>query len=117
MRTIPAMVDMRRTEEDWEKNNPGSPCPENFPAYFYGLSVSMENPELQKLEFSDEDIEVGDMVHIHAMAVVTSISKRDTESGGPQCRVEFELRHIVAEEESDEDEQAEKPERRSKLYG
>jgi hypothetical protein len=122
MEKIPAMQDMARTEADWEKLNPGMPCPENYPLYPYGLSISLENPELEKLKLTDEEVSVGDILHIHAFAVVTSVSESEREMNGKQRRVELELRNIVAEEEGEEDQAAESamtkaPERRSRLYG
>ena len=57
------------------------------------------------------------MIHLHAMCVVKSVSSSDNEMSGPSRRVELQITHIAAEDEDEENEEAEKPERRSKLYG
>jgi hypothetical protein len=106
MKTLPAMVDMRRTPEEMKEC--GYPCPpssgdeKNEPVDFYGLSISLENPELKKLGLDTEGCEPGDMIHMQVMAVVTSISKTDTQGAGPRQRLELTLRHIAAEDEDNE---------------
>lgn len=120
MKRIPAMVDMRRTPA--EKADAASPL-NDVPDYPYGLSLSLCETELEKLGLDDDDVQVGDMLHLHAMAKVTSVSKNDSEAGGPCCRVELQITNMVGESEDDENEEADKAEttsasaRRSKLYG
>lgn len=117
MRHIPAMVDMRRTPaEAAEAADPVA----SAPLYPYGLCLCLCTDELQKLNLDDEDVEVGDFIHMHVLAKVTSVSKTDTETAGPQCRVELQITNIAAESEDDENEEADEAEGRrgpSKLYG
>ena len=121
MRVIPAMVDMARTPEDWGSVNDNMAMPAggsmpDYPKYYYGLTLALEGPEIKKLNLADEEICVGDMIHIHGMAVVTSISKNQTETG-ERCRVELQLQHIAAEDEDEENEEDEPKESvTSKLY-
>ena len=120
-RVIPAMVDMKRTPAEKTKEaDQMIPTPASRPDYPWGLCISLTQEELDKLDLDDE-VEVGDMVHLHAMAKVTSVSKTDNEATGPCCRVELQITHIAAEdeeEENEEDEVAEdRPSRRSRLYG
>lgn len=118
MRTIPAMVDMKRTpKEKEEAAEQNMPIAANQPDYPYGLCICLCEDELEKLGLLDEEIEVGDMIHLHAMCVVKSVSSSDNEMSGPSRRVELQITHIAAEDEDEENEEAEKPERRSKLYG
>lgn len=73
----------------------------NTPLYSYGLSLCFDEETLEKLNLSD-DVEVGDMLDIRALAKVTSVSKNDT-GDGEKCRVEMTLTHIgVPENESNE---------------
>lgn len=119
MDRIPAMVDMARTPAEKEEAAEAAiPSPMNQPDYPYGLCISLTQDELDKLNLDHSDVEVGDMLHMHCMAKVTSVSKTDNEATGPQCRVELQITHIVAEDEDEEDAEAEAemPQRRSKLY-
>lgn len=116
MNKIPNMVNMARTSDEKEP----SVIPDQ-PTYPYGLNISLGEQELEKLGFSQGELQVGDMVHLHSLAAVTSVSSHDNVNSGPSCRVELELRYIQAESEDDEnDEVDQKPIKRqniaSKLY-
>lgn len=105
MEKLPSMVDMRRTpEEKQEVASLSLPTALNQPDYPYGLSISLCENELEKIGFSQEDLRVNDMVHLHCMAVVTSVSNHDNVSSGPSCRVELQITHISAESEDEENE-------------
>lgn len=74
----------------------------NTSKYSYGLSLCFDQETLDKLSLDHEDVEVGDTIHLMAMAEVTSVSKHDTGSG-EQCRIELQITHLgVAENESTE---------------
>lgn len=114
MRKIPAMVDLAKTPADAKADAAPSQ-----PIYSYGLCIALCDEELGKLGLSDDLPEVGDMLHMHCMAKVTSVSQHDTESG-KCCRVELTITNMVAEDEDEENEEMEStpgPERRRKLYG
>lgn len=114
MARIPAMVDLRRTPAE---NAEVSPCPMPEPAYPYGLCISLTEVELEKLDLPD-DMQVGDMLHMHCLAKVTSVSKTETEASGPCCRVELQITNMVSEDEDDENEENEEVSSRpSRLYG
>jgi len=84
------------------------------PVYPYGLCISLGNDELEKLGVEEEDeICVDDMVHLKAMAKVTSHSVRDTADGSDR-RVELQIVFLAIEDE--EDEEVEKPKRTSRFY-
>lgn len=115
------MVDMKRTpaEKAEDAAEVFMPTPSDYP---YGLSMSLTEDELSKLDLADADLKPGDMVHLHCMATVTSVSARADASNGDCCRVELQVTHISAEDEEDEDEESEVAEpmsgkdRRSRLY-
>lgn len=107
------MVDLRRSETEKEKSDTCSPL--NQPDYPYGLCISLDQDTLEKLNMEDEDVCIGDMIHLHAMAKVTSVSRTDNETFGPQCRIELQITNIAPlEDESDEDDEEESV--LSKLY-
>ena|ERR1700744_1979882 len=102
---VPAMKDMRVTEKEMAEKL--SPTPMDQPIYPYGLCISLCEDELQKLDLHDEELEPGDMIHLHSLAKVTSVSSTDTENGC-NCRVELTLCYISCEDEDEEDSEADK---------
>lgn len=79
------------------------------PAYPYGLCISLCQDELDKLGIDQGELSVNDMLHLHALASVTSISNHDNINSGPSCRVELQITHISAiESETGEDQEEEK---------
>lgn len=117
MAEISKMTDMALTpSEAVEQTMPMSLA--NTPRYPYGLCISLCQDELEKLGFAAGDMEVGDVVHLHALAKVTSVSQNETE-GGMNSRVELQLVMIEIESEDAENEAAEPmsaKKRRSALY-
>src|ERR1700680_4667311 len=118
MEKIPSMVDMARTPAEVKTD---MPCTMDQPLYPYGLCLSLGQDELDKLGFGKGDLAVSDMVHLHCLASVTSVSEHDNIHSRPSCRVELQVTHISAvEDEAEEDKQAEKKmsgsQRMSKLY-
>lgn len=100
MDILPKFVDMALDLSDKE----GDVLPElkeqSMPIYPSGLCLSIGNEQLDKLNM-DGKPEVGDMVHLHAIGIVTSYSERNSESG-TQCRAEIQLTHIACENENSE---------------
>lgn len=105
---IPAMADMSMSQK--EKEEVQNPSPPQYP---YGLCISLCQDELEKLGLSAEELGVGDMIHLHSLAKVTSVSSYDSENGSHQ-RVELVLAYISAEDEEEEDKEADRS--ISKLY-
>lgn len=105
------MVSMVRTpDEKLEQRERDSypPAISAMPDVPYGLCISLTEVELEKLDLED-DCEVGDIIHLFAMAKVTSVSKRDT-GDGCDCRVELSITDLAVEDESTETAaEAEKP--------
>lgn len=87
---------------------PCSPTSPEQPIYPYGLSISLGDDEITKLDLNT-DCEVGDMLHMHCLAAVTSVSKNQTTSG-TRTRIELQIRYISAESEDAENEEIEEAE-------
>lgn len=119
MEKLPAMVDMSMSPGEAQEQC-GPIATPDLPKYPYGLCISLGPDEIEKLGLGD-DCEVGNFLHIHALAKVTSYSKRDTESGS-DTRIELVLAFMEAEDEGEENDEAEAAPmmpanmRRSKLY-
>lgn len=112
---VGSFVDMALTPEESEELN-GFPTPSaKLPKYPYGLCISLCNDELEKLGIEVSDLGLGDFLHLHSLAKVTSISCNDTESGST-CRVELVLAFIDCEDEGMEDEEEDKPSMMKRLY-
>lgn len=91
------MIDMANDADDMPTPQVAGYSPPRYP---YGLCICLGNDELDKLGL-DSDCEVGDMLHLMAMAKVTSISKRETDKGD-DCRIEMQITHLGLEDESQE---------------
>ena len=76
----------------------------NKPDYPYGLRITLTNEELDKLDLDHEDAEVGGLVHLFAMARITSVSQNEDTAGDKCCRIELQIESLGVEDESQEDE-------------
>ena len=87
------------------------------PTYPYGLCLALSEDELEKLGLDGDLPKVGMMIHLVAMAKVTSVSQneRETTDGGKKncCRVELQITHLATENEDDEASEM----RQAKWYG
>lgn len=110
MNKIPPMVSMALDKE--EQTGMMNPSP---PMYPYGLCISLCDDEIEKLNLDTTDVSVGDLIHLHAMAKVTSISQRADEVDS-SCRVELQIIAIACESEDEENEEASSKRGPSKLY-
>lgn len=97
-------VDMKRSPKDYQTGALVADCP-SPDLYPYGLCIRLNQEDLDKLNL-DDDVESGDMVHLHAMAKVTCVSKRDTTTG-KTVDVELQITHLSVEDEDDENEETE----------
>lgn len=116
------MTDMAKTPEEVKEETAGMSAPMVSPAninrYPYGLCISLTEEELDKLGL-EPTCEVGDMLHLHALAKVTSVSQNETEAG-TRCRIELQITQLEVESEDEENEEADKgnsQKRASKRYG
>ena len=103
------MVDLALTKEESDEASPVPATASDRPMYPWGLRINLCQDELEKLGLSDDDIKPGDMIHFHSMATVVSVSTNQTQDGDDHCSVALQITHMNAvENESDEDEEAEK---------
>jgi hypothetical protein len=104
------LVDMANTPEDLKEDNAAYPATvaagATGPVYPYGLAIRLTERELEKIGLEDEKPSVGDMIHLFAMAKVTSVSENEVEVNGEKkskCCVELQITHLGAEDEDTED--------------
>lgn len=98
------MTDMQRSDDEKSQarmESYGSPM-SDMPDVPHGLCLCLTERELEKLDLSS-DADVGDLIHLFAMAKVTSVSKSDT-GDGEKCRIELSIIAMGVESESDETE-------------
>ena len=124
-----SMVDMAKSPEEIKEDMPstvampGKSSGPKVPVYPYGLCISLTENELEKMGMDAADLpEVGDMIHLMAMAKVTSVSQNesvDKDGGKTQCcRIELQITHLATENENEEDARDEATEqRRGRFYG
>ena len=100
MRSFPAMVDLKRDEADKAKDI-GLCMPKSCePDYDYGLNLTFNEETIEKLNL-DDDVSVGDFLHIHAFARVTGVHENE-QNGERNRRIELVLTHIASEDEDEE---------------
>lgn len=95
------MVNMARTPMEMEENAAPASLRENI--YPYNLCISLTQEELDKLGLNCDDAacEVGNYVHLHALAEVVSKSKNDT-GEGPRHSLNLQITHLEIEDEGAE---------------
>lgn len=107
MDILPKFIDMAKKPielgEEANESMTTAAMPQNL--YPYGLCICLTQEDLDKLDLSG-DVDAGDTVHLHALAKVTSVNKRDTTSG-TETRIELQITHLAAEDEDDENEEME----------
>ncbi len=117
---LPKMQDMARSIEDETSMGLPFAMGEKIHNYPCGLQITLCHPELEKLGL-DDNVEVGDLIHLFSMGEVTGINKTDV-GDGEQCRITIQLKFMSCEneeienEEEDKEEPEEKP-KRGKLKG
>lgn len=125
MGAFQTMVDMARTPVDVKKEIKAMSSPPispdaTAPVYPYGLCLTLTQDELDKLGL-DGDCGVGDMIHLAAMAKVTSCSEseRETADGKKEktCRIELQITHLATENEDEEGESMSAEARAGRRYG
>jgi hypothetical protein len=124
------MVDMAKTPEEIKDDYPAEAsigsAPPKVPVYPWGLCLRLEDDSLKKLKI-DEMPEVGDMIHLFAMAKVTSVTQNeveDSKTGEKSKRtcIELQITQMATEDEDQEsaaveDAEAKTEARRSRFYG
>src|SRR5690242_10130946 len=108
------MVSMARSPEEMREKMEqmaSAPMPD-APTFPYGLCITLCDDELEKLGIDKDDMpEIGDSIHLFAMAKVTSVNQSANESGD-QRRIELQITDLGCENEDDENDEEERAERR-----
>lgn len=100
---VMAMVDMSLTDD--EILDMACPLPidvKDRPKYPWGLKICLTQAEIDKLRLDPSEAFVGGMVHLHALARITSTSCDQTE-GGENCRIELQIENLSIPESEDEE--------------
>lgn len=108
-------VDMSISDEQEKDAVPMALGSTSGPRYPYGLCICLTHDELDKLGLEHHELGVGDIIHLHSLAKVTSTTVSDGPNG-PNCRVELVLAFMEAEDEEEENEE-DSPSPTKRLYG
>jgi len=88
--------------DDEEKLDAHMPIPmSDKPEYPYGLKICLTNAEFKKLDLDSNCAEVGGILHLHALARITSVTHNDGPHGY-DCRVEAQIEDLAIESEDQE---------------
>ena len=98
-----SLVDMAKSPEEMSKEYGGLTVAMQS-VYPYGLCMCLGQDELDKLGIDFSVLEVGDIIDMRCFAKITSKSQNATTSG-ESSRVELQITHMDAEDESREDEE------------
>jgi hypothetical protein len=104
------MVSMELDDED-QLDAPQPIAMADKPKYPYGLQICLCGPEMKALDLDPSDAFVGGIVHLHALARITSISISDRapnewSTGGKDCRIELQIEDMSVESEDEENEES-----------
>lgn len=115
MEKIPAMTSMAKDAKEVDDIPTVADC---VPMYPYGLCISLCQDELEKLGYEASDFDPEDIVHLHCLAMVTSVSTSKSASGDDCSRIELQITNIACESEDEENEEVESKgsKRLSKMY-
>ena len=95
------MVDMELDDES-KLDAPMPIAMNSKPDYPYGLRISLTNREMKKLDLDPDYAEVGGIVHLSAMARITSVSHNTNGPDGYNCCVELQIEDLAVHSEDKE---------------
>jgi hypothetical protein len=100
------MVSMEMDDDD-KIDAPQPIAMPDKPKYPYGLQICLCGPEMKALDLDPSEAFVGGIVHLHALARITSVSINDSApteygTGGPGCRIELQIEDMCIESEDEE---------------
>lgn len=117
MKKIPAMTDMSIKPVEIENVSilpAGVASAPDMPLYPWGLQITLTQQELDKLDL-DGDCCPGDMIHMHCLAKVTSVSCNDTIMTSSKT-IQLQITNIACESEDEENEGAEEEMEKPSAY-
>lgn len=104
------LTDMSKSEDEKDM----SPLMMSESKYPYGLRISLNHDDLDKLDVDHEDFEIGDVFPLDILVKVVGKNANEMEGGDANCCVSLQITHIGAEEEpTEEEEEAEEDEQTS----
>jgi hypothetical protein len=95
------MMDMAKTHDEVKEESKPLSIDDTVQKYPYGLCISLDEDQLDKLDMEKPD--VGDFIHVFGMARVTSVSEHEKSNGDACCRVELQITHLGLENEDEEE--------------
>lgn len=100
------MISMERTDAEKAEErirDQYPPAISDMPDVPYGLCLRLTETELDKLGIElDEEVRVGDVIHISGLAKVTACRVEDTSGGRKEC-LELAITDLAVEDESEEE--------------
>lgn len=96
------MTSMELTDEEKLDSVMPIPMPDK-PDYPFGLRICLTHAELEKLNLDPAEAVYGGIVHLHALARITSVNMDEGENG-PSCRIELQIEDMAVESEDTENE-------------
>lgn len=108
------MINMKKSVAEKLDSDAVACAPMSGEDYPWGLSISLGNDELEKLDL-DGDCTAGDTIDLRAFAKVTSVSVREI-NGRQERRIELQITDLAVESEEEEvrDEETSEPRGRYK---
>lgn len=76
------------------------------PRFPYELRICLTEKEMEKLDLDHSEAFIGGLVHLHAMARITSLSSHENE-GSTGCRIEMQIEDLKIESEDEENSEEE----------
>ena len=103
--TFRRMISMERTDAEKAQErirDEYPPAISNMPDVPYGLCLRLTEVELDKMGIElDEEVRVGDVIHISGLAKVTAVKVEDTSGGRKEC-LELAITDLAVEDETEE---------------
>ncbi len=98
------LTSMKRAVKKAKSGGVSSPSYDSQDKYPYGLSVSLDDESLKKLNIDLSDFSVGDEVEIHACAKVKSLRQSESEGSGKDSSMELQITDMCVEPPDSDDE-------------
>jgi len=92
-------------KESKAMTEPASPSANDGPRYPWGLQLRLDNESIEKLGLAGLP-DTGATLMVHARAIVTETSERDSQDGGKRRTLEIQITDLAIEAEPNEGERA-----------
>lgn len=95
------LVNMKISQAARDKMNQPSSIATDQPAYPWGLSISLDNDSLRKLDLDGGDLTVGSTLSLRAKVEVVSISSNESKGGDSNQNVSLQITDLGLDGEGD----------------